>query len=138
MNKNILYNIIVALCLTLFSAFIVNNYNIEDNMIVFVSGFIMLFVWQYLLNRIKPIRISKDSDEINHPVTENVKILHICNIQKHYGKKYDKKSVETCDCGSILFRIYNEDTEKGTFIQFICAKCNQKATGLEFNWKPKV
>jgi len=80
-------------------------------------------------------RITKDSDEILHPVTQIENTLHVINIKKHYGKEYNPKLLERCSCGSTLFRIYNEDTSKGTYIQFICVKCNTKATGLEFNWK---
>lgn len=131
----IIQNFIVAGLLTLFSMIILENYDLYSNLIVFIGVFFMYYFWSWLMTQMKPRIITKESDEIEHPAIENTAILHISNIQKHYGKKYDKKLVETCNCGSKLFRIYNEDTEKGTYIQFICTKCNQKATGLEFNWK---
>ncbi len=76
----------------------------------------------------KPVQITKDTDEIIHPVTQIENTLHVVNIKKHYGKNYNPKLLEICSCGSTMFRIYNEDTPKGTYIQFICMKCNQKAT----------
>ncbi len=131
----IIRNIIVAVILTAGSAYIFGNYDLNQNIIIFIGTFLMYYFWSGLLGQMRPVQITKETDEINHPVIENTTILHICNIKKHYGKKYDPKLIETCGCGSNLFRIYNEDTEKGTYIQFICVKCNQKATGLEFNWK---
>ena len=136
MNKNIIPNILTALLLTIISALLLNNYKLEDNIIVFVGGFIMLFIWQWFINRMKPVRVTKEVDEILHPVTQMENTLHVVNVQKHYGKTYNPKFLEKCsNCGSTIFRIYNEDTNKGTYIQFICVKCNQKATGLEFSWK---
>lgn len=138
MNKNI-SNIFIVLNITIFSAILYKNYNLYDNIIVFISGLIMFTIITKFLYYLKPKFITKDADEILHPVVESTTtILHICNIEKHYGKMFQQKYIEKCSCGSTLFRIYNEDTEKGTYTQFICSKCNQKATGLEFNWKQKI
>lgn len=115
--------------------------NISDYIIIFIITFLFMSLWiLFTSNFIKQKVITKTSDEIDHPVTQIENTLHVINIQKHYGNAYDPKLLETCSCGSTMFRIYNEDTDKGTYIQFICVKCNQKATGLEFNWKeqPKV
>ncbi len=104
--------------------------------LIFVITFLAISLWDWIVPNIFPReKITKEKDEVNHPVTQVETTLHIVNIQKHYGKNYNEKLVERCVCGSSLFRIYNEDTEKGTYIQLICAKCNQKSTGLEFNWK---
>jgi hypothetical protein len=113
-----------------------------DYFIIFIFIFIILVSLQILFMSNITTRklITRETDEIDHPVIQLENTLHVVNIQKHYGKEYNPKSLEVCSCGSTLFRIYNEDTEKGTYIQLICVKCNQKATGLEFNWKqqPKI
>ncbi len=103
--------------------------------LMFIITYSVFNIYLYLINNMKPIYITKEFDEMAHPVIETKTILHLCNIEKHYGKEFKPKLVEKCNCGSTIFRIYNEDTPKGTYIQFICVKCNQKATGLEFNWK---
>lgn len=137
MKINYTRNIFVAFIATLSSAFISNYYDIKENVILFVGVFILFCVWDWVMSLFTRNYITKNSDEILYPVTENITILHLCNIEKHYGKNFNLRLIEKCDCGSTMFRIYNEDTDKGTYIQFICAKCNQKATGLEFNWKVK-
>ncbi len=112
------------------------DYNIIDIIIIFIGSFLILSMWQWIISgAISKKIITKDIDEIAHPVTQVENTLHVINIQKHYGKQYNPKLLETCSCGSTMFRIYNEDTKKGTYIQLICVKCNTKATGLEFNWK---
>lgn len=135
MNKDLGNNIVISLAFTTASSLYFENYNIYDNLILYFGCLIILSLWSWLINKFIPIKITKDQDEILHPVTQLENTLHICNIEKHYGKKFNSKLIEKCDCGSTMFRIYNEDTEKGTYIQFICVKCNQKATGLEFNWR---
>jgi len=129
MNKINILNVIVA------SLFIVILFGITNilQMLGITIGFIVVaFIWSWIIT---PKFITKESDEILHPITQIENTLHITNIQKHYGKKFKLNLVEKCSCGSTLFRVYNEDTNKGTHIQFLCAKCNLKATGLEFNWK---
>ena len=112
------------------------DFNIIDIIVIFIGTFLILSLWHWITDGVFTKKnITKDTDEIDHPVTQIENTLHAVNVQKHYGKAYNPKLLETCDCGSTLFRIYNEDTEQGTYIQFICVKCNQKATGLEFNWK---
>jgi len=138
MKINYTRNIFVAFIATLSSAFISNYYNLKENIILFIGVFILFCIWDWVMSLFTKNYITKNRDEILHPVTETITILHLCNIEKHYGKNFNPRLVEKCDCGSTMFRVYNEDTDKGTYIQFICAKCNQKATGLEFNWKVKV
>ena len=133
--KNILHTVFITLILTLISAYIFSDYNLENNIGLFIGMFIMYYGWSYFINLMKPRQITKNSDEFIHPVTENVTILHGCNIQKHYGKMFQQRNIEICICGSTLFRNYHEITEKGTLIQPICVKCNTKSTGIEFNWK---
>lgn len=138
MNRNVVGNIFFAIIITISSALISGNYVLYDNIVLFIGVFIMLSIFSWFITIMTPIVITKESDEISHPLIENTTILHIVNIEKHYGKEFRKDYVEKCICRSTLFRIYNEDTEKGTYIQFICAKCNTKSTGIEFNWKQKV
>lgn len=127
-NKTILSNIIISITVTIVYILFFNISNNISIALTFISSLILCTLWTYFVSVFKPIRITKDMDETLHPVIQTEKILHISNIQKYYEKEYNLKLVERCDCGSNLFRIYNEDTEKGTYIQFICAKCNQKAT----------
>lgn len=129
MIKINIFNVIVA---SLFITILFGFTNVFQIIGVFIGFVIISFIWAWLTN---PKIITKESDEILHPITQIENTLHITNIQKHYGKKFKLNLVEKCDCGSTLFRIYNEDTDRGTYIQFICAKCNVKATGIEFNWK---
>jgi len=132
---NILNNILLALSATIFSSLIFPVGDILTIVVMFLATFVLFSLFRWFISSIKPAVVTKDSDEIVHPVTQLENTLHAVNLQKHYGKKYNPKLLETCSCGSTLFRIYNEDTDKGTYIQLICVKCNQKATGLEFNWK---
>lgn len=129
MIKINILNVVVA---SLFTIILFGFKNIFQIIGIFVGFIIISFIWSWLTN---PKIITKESDESLHPITQMENTLHITNIQKHYGKNFEWNLIEKCDCGSTLFRIYNEDTDKGTYIQFICAKCNVKATGLEFNWK---
>jgi len=137
MNKNLIKNIILSALSVLVLSFTLEDFDIYKNIMLFFASFSFFCIWDYFLSNLSIKRITKEQDEILHPVTENTTILHLCNVQKHYGKKYHDRFVEKCDCGSTLFRVYNEDVDKGTYVQFICAKCNQKTTGLEFNWKVK-
>lgn len=131
-------NICIALALVFSSMFISGNSDLYSNVILFIGAFIILCIFSWFMELMIPKYITKEIDETAHPVIETQTILHICNIEKHYGKSFYPKHVEKCECGSTLFRIYNEDTEKGTYIQHICAKCNIKSTGIEFSWKQKV
>lgn len=139
MNNTIL-KIIMSLVGMISCIFIFNIYDTFQIIFIFIAYFVIIsvvfwFISWFMSSFISSRRITKESDEILHPVTQIENTLHITNIQKHYEKNYNVNLVEKCCCGSTIFRIYNEDTDKGTYIQFICVKCNTKATGLEFNWK---
>ena len=139
MNKNtvgiIIGNIIIVLIFTVSYVVIWGYSDLTQAATVFLITFGAILIFSYFGDRMKITPITKEIDEILHPVTQIENTLHISNIKKHFGKQFDMKLVEKCSCGSTLFRIYHEDSDKGTYIQFICARCNIKATGVEFNWK---
>lgn len=128
MNKvDLIYTIFSIIISIIFSIFVFDIKDPKKIIVLSIFSFILVFVWyKFIILIVKKQKITKETDEIIHPVTQSELILHMCNIQKHYGKSYDSKKLERCNCGSTIFRIYKEDTEKGINFQTICLKCNKK------------
>jgi len=64
-------------------------------------------------------------------MSKEIKVL----VKPEYliGRKFDwfdSECVERCSCGSSLFRIYNEPTNEGEYIQHVCAICNNRIGGF--------
>lgn len=130
--KNILFKTLIFSTIIIF---IMDLNKPLDMFIVLFISFVSCYLYDlFILKSITP-RITKDIDEMIHPVTDTLKVLHLVYLEKHYGKQYNKKFVEKCSCGSTIFRVYNEETDKGMYIQHICALCNTKATGIEIEYK---
>lgn len=138
LSKNTLKSLLISSLITFVYILYYDIYDIIAIIAIFISSFVLVLLWLWAISILNPVKITKEEDEILHPVTETENVLHVSNIKKYYEKEYNPKSLEKCDCGSTLFRIYNKDIEKGTHIQFICAKCNKRRDGIEFNWKVKI
>lgn len=51
-------------------------------------------------------------------------------VSEHFVESYEQENLERCpECGSSLFRLYNEEVPEGRYDQFICAVCNHRWGG---------
>lgn len=58
-----------------------------------------------------------------------VKTLKESTLAEHFDE-YEQENIERCpDCGSSLFRIYNEPVKEGQYEQMVCAVCNHRFGG---------
>lgn len=57
------------------------------------------------------------------------KVLKESIVGEHFDE-FEQEHLERCvDCGSSLFRIYNEPVKEGTYEQMVCAVCNHRVGG---------
>ena len=50
-------------------------------------------------------------------------------LVEHFDE-FEQEHLERCpDCGSSLFRIYNEPVKEGQYEQMVCAVCNHRVGG---------
>jgi len=75
----------------------------------------------------KIIKRSEDKKEMIKYIEE--KVLKESILANHF-QEYEQENIERCsDCGSSIFRIYNEPVKEGKYEQMVCAKCNHRVGG---------
>lgn len=53
-------------------------------------------------------------------------------------EEYEQENIERCpDCGSSVFRIYNEPVKEGVYEQMVCAVCNHRVGGWLNDFRSK-
>ena len=61
--------------------------------------------------------------------TIEVKVLKESSLCEIF-EEYDQDHIERCsDCGSSIFRIYNEPVKEGQYEQLVCAVCGHRVGG---------
>jgi hypothetical protein len=54
-----------------------------------------------------------------------------CMCAEHFSLSYDQENLERCsNCGSSLFRNYNEPVQEGSYVNQVCAVCNERLGGI--------
>ena len=62
-------------------------------------------------------------------------------VAEHFQQEpcFEQENIERCpECGSSLFRLYNEPVPEATYTQNICAVCNHRVGGFVNRWKEQL
>lgn len=69
----------------------------------------------------------------------NTVVLKESIVGEHFLDTFEQENLERCpDCGSSIFRIYNEPVKEGRYEQIICAVCNHRLGGWLNDYKTEL
>lgn len=75
------------------------------------------------------MRLVCSKNGVRHERHMEAKIIKESVLCEHF-EEFDQEKIERCpDCGSSLFRIYNEPVKEGLYEQMVCAVCNYRVGG---------